>query len=248
MAGASSHPSGMHTRDYLTRYCQVFNAVEVDSTFYGTPRQETVKRWTSLTPERFSFSPKVPRQITHDKRLTGISDLLAIFLDTMRLFGERLGRILIQLPPDFSRSEIEVLADFLSGLPADMRFAVEFRHRSWHARETGELLQAHNICWASTEYLYLPHRVYVTTDFVYIRWIGRHGVYERHDRERLDRTSRLQEWAFDIQSRTNDGIRSVHGFFNNDYAGFAPATCQKFQEIVGLPTQQLAPQQQGRLF
>ncbi len=242
------YPAGMPSRDYLSRYSEGFNAVEVDTTFYGPPRPDTVRRWAEMVPPGFSFSPKFPRQITHESRLVGVAELTAEFLSAIRLFGDRLGPALIQLPPDFSRGEIDALAAFLAELPGDVRFAVEFRHASWHARETGELLQAHNVCWASTEYHYLPQRVYVTTDFVYIRWIGRHGVYDRHDHERVDRSDQLREWYADIQSRREDGIREVFGFFNNDYAGFAPATCRKFMEIAGLPTAPLAPPQQPRLF
>lgn len=242
------YPEGMKSRDYLAHYSQFFNAVEIDSTFYGTPRQSTVERWASVVPQDFCFSPKVPQQITHDNRLAGAAfDLMAEFLDTVRLFGDKLGPVLIQLPPDFKRPEISALAAFLDTLPDDIRFAVEFRHRSWHATETGELLQVHRICWASTEYQYLPQRVYVTTDFLYIRWIGRHGAYQQHDREREDKTERLREWLADIHNRQEEGVEAVFGFFNNDYAGFGPGTAQKFKELAGLPVQPLAPPQQGKL-
>ncbi|MCB8918848.1 MAG: DUF72 domain-containing protein [Ardenticatenaceae bacterium] len=241
------YPAGLKSRDYLAHYSQFFNAVELDSTFYGTPRPEVVQRWAEQTPAGFIFCPKTPRQITHDQRLVGTEGMMADFLGTMALLGDKLGPVLIQLPPDMSRSEINNLAGFLAALPPSTRYAVEFRHRSWHATATGELLQAEHAAWASTEYLYLPQRVYVTTNFLYIRWIGRHGTYDVKDHEREDKTPRLQTWLADIQQRATEGIDSVYGFFNNDYAGHSPATCRRFKQLVGLPAPPLLPPQQGRL-
>lgn len=241
------YPEGLRKRDYLSYYSDFFNAVEMDSTFYGTPRAEVVQRWAQLTPASFIFCPKMPRTITHDLRLEGAAEETAAFLETMRLLGEKLGPILIQFPPDFTRDEMDTLAPFLKGLPDDLRYAVEFRNRSWHATATGELLQEKGIAWVSTEYIHMPQRVYVTTDFLYIRWLGRHGTYERKDHERVDKTPRLQEWLEDIRTRQEEGIETVYGFFNDEYAGHAPATAQKFKRLVGLPTKPLHPPQQARL-
>ncbi|MCI0399498.1 MAG: DUF72 domain-containing protein [Chloroflexi bacterium] len=241
------YPEGLPQRDFLAYYSQFFNAVELDSTFYGTPRTEYVERWAAATPAEFKFCAKVPREITHDLRLANAADLMNTFVDTMRLLGDKLGAILVQLPPDFAFDQIHTLAVFLRHLPPDVRYAVEFRHPSWHATATGQLLQNHRACWVSTDYVHLPQRVYVTTDFIYIRWIGRHGQYEVKDHERVDMTPRLQAWYEDIQNRL-DGINTIYGFFNNDYAGHSPATCNRFKAIVGLPTQELQPPQQGKLF
>lgn len=242
------YPETLDKRDFLAYYSQFFNAVEMDSTFYGTPREEYVQRWVQTTPEAFIFCPKVPRQITHDLRLKEAEQEMTDFLRTMRVFGDKLGPILIQLPPDFTRAESDSLRTFLDRLPRDLRFAVEFRHRSWHATSTGEMLQARDICWASAEYIHMPQRVYVTTDILFIRWIGRHDSYDTKDHERVDKTSSLRDWLEDIAGRQNEGFHTIYGFFNDEYAGFAPATCQKFKQLAGLPTRRLTPPQQQRLF
>ena len=241
------YPEGLKKRDYLGYYSNFFNAVEMDSTFYGTPRADVVARWAQIVPEEFIICPKMPRAITHDARLVDVAAGTEQFLDTMRLLGPTLGPILIQFPPDFTRAAEERLADFLATLPDDLRYAVEFRDRSWHATATGELLQAHEVCWVSSDYIYMPERVYVTTDFLYIRFLGRHGTYQVKDHERVDRTPRLREWLEDIRARQDEGIHTVYGFFNDDYAGHAPATAQKFKRVIGLPTQSLQPPRQQRL-
>jgi uncharacterized protein YecE (DUF72 family) len=241
------YPESTASRDYLAHYSQFFNAVEMDSTFYGPPREKTVTRWSQIIPPGFKICPKMPREITHDHGLKNATEAANFFIDRIRILDDKLGPILIQLPPDYAFDQRYVLTAFLAQLPADVRFAVEFRDPSWHAAETGEILQRYQICWASTEYIHLPQRIYVTTDFVYIRWIGRHGRYDVNDHERVDMTPRLKEWYDDIQSRS-DEFDTVYGFFNNDYAGHSPATCNRFMEMVGLPTKHLTPPTQGRLF
>ncbi len=241
------YPGGLDSREYLAYYSTYFNAVEMDSTFYGTPRNEYVQRWVQMTPGEFVFCPKMPRLITHDLGLQNAEAETAAYLETMRLFEDKLGPILIQLPPDFGQDEIETLAAFLRQLPKDLRYAVEFRNRSWHAASTGELLQAENVCWVSTEYQYMPQRIYVTTDFIYIRWLGRHGQYDTKDHERVDRTERLQEWLADVEQRKEEGIHTVYGFFNDEYSGFAPATAQRLQRLLGFEVRPLTPPHQSRL-
>lgn len=241
------YPQSLDKREYLAYYSQFFNAVEMDSTFYGTPRPEYVQRWTQATPDDFIFCPKMPRQITHEQRLQNAEEEVTGFLQTMRHFEDKLGPILIQFPPDFTRAEIDNLQRFLDLLPRDLDYAVEFRHRSWHATETGEMLQARNMCWASAEYVHMPQRVYVTTDFLFIRWIGRHDTFDTKDHERVDKTTSLRQWLEDIEQRREDGFHTVYGFFNDEYAGFAPATCQKFKRLAGLPVKPLTPPQQARL-
>jgi uncharacterized protein YecE (DUF72 family) len=240
------YPDGLAPRDYLAYYSQFFDTVELDSTFYGTPHPEYVARWASLTPPNFVFCAKTPKQITHEMRLVDTRDEMDHFVDTMRLLGDKLAVVLIQLPPDMTFEYIHKLALFLRDLPPGARYAVEFRHASWHATATGQLLQNHRVAWVSTDYIHLPRRVYATTDFLYIRWIGRHGQYETKDYERIDPTPWLEEWLADIQSRL-DSVHTCYGYFNNDYAGHSPATCNRFRQMVGLPTRDLQPPQQGRL-
>jgi uncharacterized protein YecE (DUF72 family) len=241
------YPAGLNQREFLSHYAEFFNSVEMDSTFYGTPRPEYVKRWAQTTPPSFIFCPKLPRLITHELRLSGAGAETEEFLETVRLLGGKLGPVLIQFPPDYSREEIDTLGQYLSALPTDLRYAVEFRHRSWHATVTGELLQEHRVAWVSTDYLYMPKRVYVTTDFLYLRFLGRHGTYMVKDHERVDKTERLQEWVDDVRSRQIEGFQDVYAYVNDDYAGFAPATAQKLKRRAGLPTDPLTPPEQPRL-
>jgi uncharacterized protein YecE (DUF72 family) len=244
------YPSGVGSRDYLEYYSRIFNAVEMDTTFYGIPRASTVEGWGAATPEDFKFCAKTPRAITHDLELAGAASQMKEFTDAMRLLGNKLGAILVQLPPSFDISHHLVLAAFLEELPqsaAGIRVAVEFRHRSWFTPEIDSLLRAHGVCRAATEFPRLPKQVQQTASFLYVRWIGRHGSYDHHNHERVDKTPELKEWWSLIQANL-DPVDSVYGFFNNDYAGFAAGTCNKFKELAGFPAVPFTPPEQGRLF
>lgn len=93
------YPADVGARDFLKYYCGIFNSVEIDSTFYGTPPVGNVNRWIAVTPEGFKICYKMPKHITHEMELSGARPILVEFIKTMRLLGNRLGVILIQLPP-----------------------------------------------------------------------------------------------------------------------------------------------------
>ncbi len=241
------YPPGLPARNYLRHYSRFFNSVELDTTFYGPPRPDQVLRWRQSVPDNFRFSVKTPRQITHEHRLIRAQGLMDEFLSMLELFSDQLGAVLIQLPPDYTFREKDALLIFLANLPEQFRFAVEFRHQSWYQAETAELLAKHNIGWASTEYLDLPIVVHLTGNFIYIRWIGEHGKYDRKDHERVDFTVQLQNWLSWIKPHI-DIVNSIFGYFNNDYAGFSPATCNRFKKLAGLPVDNFEPPKQPRLF
>jgi uncharacterized protein YecE (DUF72 family) len=243
----SFYPSGLPTREYLKFYSQKFNALEIDTTFYGTPKAETVARWNADTDENFTFCVKTPRTITHQMGLIGTRGLMSEFSDSVRPFGDKLGAILIQLPPRFTVRNTEILHNFLQEIPNDLRFAIEFRNLSWYTKDTFQLLSNYDVGWVITEYPGLPLNIWRTTDFLYIRWIGEHGAYTPHTHERVDKSSQLEWWWDQIQPHLNH-IKAFYGFFNNDYAGFAAGTCKKFMKVIGLPVQEnIYPEQKSFL-
>lgn len=240
------YPPGMPSRQYLAYYAERFNSVEIDTTFYGIPRAEQLARWAEATPDDFTFCLKTPQVITHDRRLVDADGLMADFLDVARTLGPKLGPFLIQLPPDFTRAEAETLDAFLDALPADLRYGVEFRHASWETPQTAALLSGHGVCWVTADYIHLSKRIHRTTDFLFFRWLGKHGRFKSKNREQIDTTPALRDWWAEIRA-VEDAIKAVYGFFNNDFAGYAPATCNRFKNIIGLPPADIRLLQQGRL-
>ena len=232
------YPAMMPARKYLAYYSRIFNAVEIDSSFYGAPREQTIQRWVQSTPPDFVFCLKTPRTITHDAGLVGVDEEMRIFIQQARNLNEKLACILLQFPPSFSADKISTLESFVSRLPSDIRFAVEVRNPSWYQEEArsnepilADVLRQYGICWASTDFPAVPARIMHTSDFLYIRWIGQHGSYERHNFERLDRSERLRDW-WEFIGNYLDRVTAVLGFHNNDFAGFAPGTANRFKEIA----------------
>ena len=236
------YPKGLKPNKYLSYYSRIFNSVEIDSTFYGTPGIEKVLRWKNITSEKFKISVKVPREITHIAKLVGIEYEMKSFIESVRRLDEKLGVVLIQFPAAFVSSNIKVLTNFIKSLPDGVRYALEIRDSSWFdiglSQEPGlpklaELLRESNICWVSTMYPGVPQRIYPTTDFLYIRWIGRHGKYPRFDRVRDKRVENLNEWISQIVENL-EGCSEIYGYFNNDYSGFSPETTNQFKSMIGL--------------
>src|SRR3954470_11987598 len=87
---------------HLERYAAVLNAVEINSSFYRPHRTATYERWAASVPEDFHFAVKIPKAITHERRLADVDDLLDRFLSEVSGLGPKLGPLLVQLPPSLS--------------------------------------------------------------------------------------------------------------------------------------------------
>ena len=245
------YPAKAASRDYISLYARCFDTVEIDSTFYGTPREQQVRQWRAQTPDHFLFCPKVPRQITHDLRLVGVTELLGEFVRIMGLLGPNRGPMLLQMPPDFTRAELGALEAFLPTLrdidDGSARFAIEFRHRSWIGPDITALLREHGVALASADYTIMPRRFELTSDFVYLRLIGRHGQYPKNDRLYGDRSADLQRWA-EVLLHSRERYRAAYVLVNNEYEGYAPETADRIKQRLGLPIAAPPPEIQGSLF
>lgn len=113
--------------DFLGQYVRVFDAVEGNTTFYAAPSVSTVERWKRETDEDFRFCFKLPKTITHDAMLVDVVPETERFLERLLPLLDRLGPIMIQLPPNFGARELPRLEAFLETLPREFRYAVELR-------------------------------------------------------------------------------------------------------------------------
>ncbi|WP_410813193.1 DUF72 domain-containing protein [Micromonospora sp. 067-2] len=121
-----AHPLAPQER--LRHYAGWCDAVEGNTTFYATPARETVASWARQTDPDFRFVLKLPKVITHDRRLTDVDDPLRAFLAAIEPLGPRAHALWIQLPGSFSPSDVPTLSRFLGRLPRSHRYAVEVRH------------------------------------------------------------------------------------------------------------------------
>lgn len=122
------YPAGTRPGTELGLYATWCNAVEGNTTFYAQPSATTVEKWREQTPSDFAFAFKLPRTITHDKRLRNVAVEVRSFLDAVEPLGDRLGPIQIQLPGSFGPNDVDALLAFAKRLPQDFPWALEVRH------------------------------------------------------------------------------------------------------------------------
>ncbi len=144
------YPEDVSEKQMLAYYAGRFTTVEINYTFYRMPAARILANWARETPERFRFALKAPRRITHDQRLRGVEDTVASFCELCETLGPKLGPLLFQLPP-FLRKDVELLEVFLHDLPTALRPALEFRHPSWLADDTYEVLHRFGVALCITD-------------------------------------------------------------------------------------------------
>ena len=157
------YPEGAASRDWLSQYARAFDTVEIDSTFYGTPRSATIRSWVRSTPDHFVFCSKVPKLITHELGMRDALEPLANFVGAMAAMGDKRGPMLFQMPPSFTYDDLSALRALLPQLgrvgDPNARFAIEFRHISLLTAEVFALLRAHNVALVAADYTRMPASV-----------------------------------------------------------------------------------------
>jgi uncharacterized protein YecE (DUF72 family) len=229
------YPPGAKQEDYLPFYAEVFDTVELDTTFYHPPRPAIARSWEKRVPANFRFAAKVPRAITHDAGLVGCDAEFAAFVAALDPLGEKRGPLLVQLPAGFQRhAETErALSEFLAAAPSGVKVAVEFRDVSWHGAETYDRLRTHGAALAWTAWRELPSATEVTADFLYLRWLGVREWVGKYDRVTLDRATEHDAWERNLR-RALPQVREVFGYFNNHWAGHSPASANEMKRRLGL--------------
>lgn len=220
-------------RGLFTQYSRTFNTTEINSTFYSLPSERFLKNLASYAPQGFKFSLKMYKGITHKKLLNPKTSRkeLELFLKAVRPMKElgKLGAILVQMPPK-TRDEIPWFEEFLKLLPADYKFAVEFRDQSWLSDDIIETLRKNGIAYTVVDEPLLPPVTHVTADFAYIRW---HGRGERPWYYYHYSIEELKQWVPKINDLSLK-VRTIYGYFNNHFRGFAPHNALQMLFLLGM--------------
>ena len=225
------YPEALPSASRLAEYVKRFATVEIDSTFYGTPRRSTVQNWREVAPDGFLFAAKVPQEVTHERNLVDARSEAEGFVNTMQALEDKLGPLLLQLPPSFTVEGMGVLEDFLKDLPQGPRYAVEVRHRSWLGSDLPEMLREHGVALTLIDYPRMPRMEEATADFSYIRWLGdRREFPEGHTHLKKDRDDDLLWWSELVDRLLEEG-RTVFAYANNHYQNHSPSTLARFLEI-----------------
>ncbi|MFN9720273.1 MAG: DUF72 domain-containing protein [Planctomycetota bacterium] len=236
--------------DWLSQYSRIFHTVEGNSTFYALPTVETARRWAESVAKGFQFSMKMPRAISHDRRLRHATRELAAFIEVAHVLDAHrcLGPSFLQLPPDFSPGERDLLEDFLRSLPTHLPWAIEVRHFDWYDSGKNELwlddllreLRMDKVLFDS-RCLYskppadeiekisqerkprTPIRQTVTGDHPFLRIVGRNRLD--------DATPWIIEWAPVIAEWIRQGLRPFI-FTHSPDDRFAPEFARRMHSAI----------------
>jgi uncharacterized protein YecE (DUF72 family) len=163
------YPAKLPAKDFLKYYATRLNAVEINYTFRQLPKATTLENWIAATPEGFTFVCKAHQRITHIFRLreSEFTDVFFKAIDPLRA-TRRLGPVLFQLAPNL-KADLPTLTAFVEKLPKDIRFAFEFRNKSWLVDDVYRLFEKHGIalCLAESDRFEVPE--VLTAGFVYVR-------------------------------------------------------------------------------
>jgi uncharacterized protein YecE (DUF72 family) len=165
---------------HLQQYSHYFNAVEINSSFYRPHRRATYQRWRDSVPSAFRFAVKVPKLITHERRLIGCADEIAAFVANASGLGEKLAVLLVQLPPSLAFEE-NAAREFLQLLThaAQAKIVWEARNPSWFMAGADDLFDQFDIVRVRAHPVpkLCPDPAPEDADFLYLRLHGAPRMY-----------------------------------------------------------------------
>ena len=230
------YPPDVPQKRWLEHYADRFATVENDGTFYRLPARETFADWRARTPPDFIMAAKASRYLTHIKRLKDPVEPVGRLLAAAAGLGDRLGPVLVQLPPNLTADPdrlAECLAAFTaaaspSGLTSPVQVAVEPRHPSWWTEETKQVLATHGAALCLSDRLGHPVTpLWRTTDWGYLRL--HEGAAEPWPRY----GSKALRWWIDTLARCwPDDAAAIYVYFNNDQLGAAVADAAEFAALA----------------
>jgi uncharacterized protein YecE (DUF72 family) len=194
------YPAGTPQKEFLPVYAERLPSVELNATFYQLPSEERLRGWAELTPADFRFAVKMNRRATH----FGDLSVVGTFCERVRVLGDRLGAILVQLPPSRPRDDgwLELMR---ASLDPELEYAFEFRNDSW----------------AGVKGVQLVNSLEGDAPFRYLRL--REPPYDE---------AALQGWADRLRPLLDEGKR-VYAYFKHEDEPLAPAYAQRLLELLG---------------
>ena len=210
----SFYPKELPAKQYLSFYAKHFKTTEINNSFYRTPTEQNITAWYEEVPADFSFTLKLNQKITHVRRLKNADEEMERFLQVAAFMKEKLGTILVQLPP-YAKKDLASLATFLSQYASRARLAFEFRHASWFDEETYALLKEHHSALAVVEAEDQDPVREITGNFIYMRL--RKGDYKPKE---------LKQWATWIKQQTLD----VYCYLKHDEK--APLLARQLMDLI----------------
>jgi uncharacterized protein YecE (DUF72 family) len=217
------YPEELKSKDWLQFYAQHLNTLELNVTFYRQVRSSTFQKWHDTVPADFRFSVKMSRFITHIKRLATEEESVRRFLGDVIGLRDKLGVILVQLPPSL-KYDSALITDFFSLLDPAFKYTIEARNKTFINDDFFSLLHDRNIAWCIAESAgRYPYHEAITAPFVYLRLHGRTALYASNytDEELHELAAKIRGWA-----------RETYVYFDNDFSGYAVKNAIKLTSML----------------
>lgn len=212
------YPQKLPAKAMLGYYAGRLPAVEINNTFYRMPTPASLEGWRRQVPNSFRFAIKVPRRISHVKRLRGCAVEVHALLRSLATLEPCLGSLLVQLPP-FFKLDVAALAEFVAELPEGCRAAFEFRHSSWLTAEVLDLLRRRNLALVQSENDDRFEALPWTADWAYLRL--RRVSYGDSD---------LSTW---LERLRVAGVAEAQVFFKHEDAATGPKLAERLLALAG---------------
>ncbi|MDN3594095.1 DUF72 domain-containing protein [Zunongwangia endophytica] len=220
------YPRG--TKDELTFYATQFNAIELNASFYRIFPDTQFETWYGKATDDFQFSPKVPRIISHIKRLNDTERLVDDIVANMMPLKEKLGCCFLQMPDNFMPKWMERLEPFFKHWPKEIPLAVELRHTDWHndtevADQLNALLVKYNISSIIVDSAGRRDLLHMrlTNDTAFIRY---NGANHPSDYQRLD------DWLERIGEWHEQGLKELYFYVHQNLEEASPLLSAYFIE------------------
>jgi uncharacterized protein YecE (DUF72 family) len=221
----SLYPEDAKSKDFLTLYSQEFNSVEINSTFYRKPTAKTLLKWYDETPDYFKFFIKIPKTISHEKRLKDCKTEISEFCNHIKIhLKEKFSGFLYQFPPSFKNTQ-ENIDEIINNLDFNFLNVIEFRHESWWRDKIFELLKEKNIVFSGVSFPgNLPEDVIVNhPEILYYRLHGKPVLYKsEYDEEFLN----------DLAEKIISNNKKAFIFFNNTWGNAAIKNALYLKKIL----------------
>jgi uncharacterized protein YecE (DUF72 family) len=217
------YPEGMQPKNWLAYYSTVFNTVELNGTFYKTPKLSDLQKYAEVTSGDFTFSVKMSRFVTHIQRLKNskdsVSEFQALIKEGLR---KKLAYFLFQMPPSFHYTE-ENMALVIAAVPNQSNNVIEFRHISWWNEEVKNKLSEAKITFCNVDFPGISAYFMHTTDQFYLRLHGSPELFKS-----FYSLTELKKF-YKMFPAAN---RSYTVYFNNTFYDAGYTNAMQFQNII----------------